>query len=182
MPAVLLLGDKNILFRTLGIPYMLLLREESDTCIIYDVEQGRQTFHELLKAREISASELLRLDAQIIEMGLLDRIEDVVERVRAFPPQKDVPPMTNAVFCSRCLPTGHIHITDTDGEGRSDPIPSFETCFDLVWRAVHRGKLHLYDGICILQTAVTEVGRHFPITMRERIPVYRAETKDIAVG
>lgn len=183
MSAVVLLGTKHPLFQTLGIPYALLLREEHDPFTIYDAEQGRQALHELVQGNEITGAELFRLEAQIIELGILERIENVLEQVRRFPIQKDVPSYLSAVPCSRCTPTKHFHIMmNGGGENLGDSVVSFEQLFDLVWAGIQHRKLHLYDGICLLQQVMGEVGRGFLLTTRDRLVARRVETQGVAVG
>jgi hypothetical protein len=150
--------------------------------MIYDAEQGRQALHELVQGNEITGAELLQLEVRIIEMGIFERMENILEQMQRFPIQRDVPPNLSAIPCSRCAPAKHFHMINSDGESLGDPVVSFEHLFDLVWAGIQRRKLHLYDGICLLQQVMGEVGRGFPLTTRDRLVARRVETRGVAVG
>ncbi|GEM_PF-5317395 len=169
MPAVLLRGTKHPLFLLFGIPYVLLVFEEESKAIVYDMEQGRQTLHICVREGRLSAEEMLSLELQMEKEGIFNRIEDVLEQVRHFPKQKDVPSCFSLKPCSDCSPVKHIHLMDGEGDCCSPEIRTFEECFDLTWRLIHGEKIHLYDAVCILQSAAAQVGRFLKITSRERL-------------
>lgn len=169
MPAALLRGTKHPLFLLFGIPYVLLVFEEGSKAIVYDMEQGRQTLHICVREGRLSAEEMLGLELQMESEGIFNCIEDVLEQVRRFPKQEDVPPRFSLKSCMDCSPVKHMHLVDDEGDLCSPEICTFEECFDKTWRLVHDGKLHLYDAVCILQIAATQVGRSLKITSRERL-------------
>lgn len=172
MPAAVLKGSKHPLFTTLGIPYILIVFEgERNKLIIYDTEQGRQALRSCVENKLVTIQEMMELEAQIVEKGVFDCMEVVLEQVKRFPLQKDIPPRVSIASCRECVGVGrHMHLVDQENNQITDPITTFEECFDLAWNFVGEGKMHLYDGICLLQKSAAAVtGKLLSVTKRARL-------------
>ncbi|HBK34075.1 TPA: hypothetical protein DEP34_00475 [Candidatus Uhrbacteria bacterium] len=169
MLAALLRGTKHRLFSLLHIPYVLLVFEEGSNVVVYDMEKGKQALHIFVKEGRLSVEEMLALEVQMEKEGIFDRVEDVLEQVKRFPAQRDIPSDFSLKPCADCSSVKHMHLVDDEGDQCSPEIHTFEECFEAICRLVHDNKLHMYDAVCILQIAAAQVGHSLKITSRERL-------------